>query len=130
MKLLAIPLKFTKPRSDCSINTSNYHPYSISQNNGILYVGTYYYGNLLVIVNRIVTSIFNSFCSYGLTSIRFDSFGYMATLCNLKISLYFTNGTLIKNYSNIPNNITFIGFDSNGFVFILSQSKVNVYNYS
>ena len=114
-----------------SINTSNHHPYSISQKNGILYVGTYYHGNLLVIVNRTVISSFNSLCSSALTSIRFDSFGYMTTLCtNSQMLLYFTNRTYIKTYQSIPINSTFIGFDSKRFVFILSQSEVNFYNYS
>ena len=75
-----------------TISTSTYSPYSITDYNNQMYVRDYWTGSILIIVNKVIISAFNT-ChgnSVQLAYILFDSCAYMATSCyNNQLYLYY-----------------------------------------
>ena len=106
--------------TNISINLTD-SPRSITGYNGKLYVGLTN-GNVLMMENNAVLQQFDG-CnqnSVAITSILFDNFGYMATLCyDNNIYLYNSNGTYAGLSFSTDAQPQFIGFDSQGIMRIL-----------
>jgi hypothetical protein len=113
-----------------SISISSYTPYSITEYNNKLYVGTTN-GTIFVIQNEVIINQFNGCngASVWVIFIIFDQYGYVATLCSIsKLYLYNSNGTYTGNSLSTPKNPRYIGFDTKGRFVLISQSQVFIYN--
>jgi hypothetical protein len=115
-----------------NISISPYKPYSISEYNNKMFVGTTN-GTILVIQNEMIINQFNG-CngdSVQLTSILFDQYGYMATICSdptNKLYLYNSNGTYTGTSLSTPVNPRYIGFDTKGRFILISYYQMIIYN--
>ena len=114
-----------------NISTSTYQPFSIAEFNNQIYVGDYFTGTILVIVNEVIINTFNG-CNGNaiwLTYILFDNCGLMATSChNNQLSLYHSNGTYLRKNFTTPSGPHYFGFDSIGRFFQISHSEIIIYN--
>ena len=115
-----------------SFSTSPYQPWSITEYNNQLYVGTTN-GIVLVVQNEVILKQFNG-CGENnviLSSILFDQYGYFATSCNdpiNKLYLIFPNGTYTGRTISTPINPRYIGFDSKGHLIQISTNETTIYN--
>jgi hypothetical protein len=115
-----------------NISVSPYKPYSISEYNNKMFVGTTN-GIVILIQNELIINQFNG-CngsSVSLTSILFDQYGYMATICSdptNKLYLYNSNGTYTGTSLSTPSNTRYIGFDAKGRFVVISRYQISVYN--
>jgi hypothetical protein len=115
-----------------SISISPYKPYSISENNNKMLVGTGH-GIILVIQNEVIINEFNG-CNgiiITVTFILFDQYGYMATICSDPINqlyLYNSNGTYTGTSLSTPKNPRYIGFDTKGRFILISVNQIIIYN--
>jgi hypothetical protein len=115
-----------------NISISSYKPYSITEYNNNMYVGT---GNgiILVIQNEVIINQFNG-CNgtiITVTFILFDQYGYMATICSNptnKLYLYNSNGTYTGTSLLTPVNPRYIGFDTKGRFVLISTNQTTIYN--
>ena len=113
-------------------STSPHQPMSITVSSNQLYVGTYGEGVILVYQNEILVNQFN--CCNGksdyVTSILFDTNGYMATTCEQtkKLYLFSPNGSFTGKSITTPTLPMYIGFDSKGLFILSSQKQISIYN--
>ena len=111
-----------------SIAIPSYTLFSIAGYNDQLYVGTYS-SVVLVIENKAIiqTLHINNGNMYKLTSIFFDSNGYMAiTSSENQIYLVYPNGTYVSLQT--PNEPFSFGYDTKGNFVLLSTHQINLYN--
>ena len=114
------------------ISTSPRTPYSITISSNILYVGAYG-GMIRVYKNESLINQFNG-CngnSNYLTSILFDSNGYMATSCydSYKLYLFSSNGSFTgQSITSSFYYPRYIGFDSKGRFIQMSMQQISIYN--
>jgi hypothetical protein len=119
---LNLTLKYT-------VSISTYRPYSFSEYNNELYVGTTL-GLILVINNKIVKLSFTVCSGSTITSTVSDNFGLMAISCenyNL-VKFYYHNGIFTGKNLTTPQNSMFVGFDSKGHFVQISKFQISVYN--
>jgi hypothetical protein len=115
-----------------SISISSYKPYSITEYNNNMYVGTTN-GTIIVIQNEVIINKFNG-CNgiiITVTFILFDQYGYMATICSdptNKLYLYNSNGTYTGTSLSTPKNPRYIGFDTKGRFILISTNQTIIYN--
>ncbi len=112
------------------ISISPYIPWTISEYNNKMFVGTSN-GTILVIENDRIINQFNgcNAASNQLTSILFDQYGYMATICSFpQLYLYNSNGTYTGTSLSTPSNTRYIGFDAKGRFVVISRYQISVYN--
>jgi hypothetical protein len=113
------------------ISVAPYNPFSISEYNNKMYVGTTS-GTILVMQNEIIINEFNgcNMANAALTSILFDQYGYMATSCDLrnKLYLYTQNGTYTGTSLSTPALPRYIGFDTKGRFVLISFNQISIYN--
>jgi hypothetical protein len=110
---------------------SPYKPYSITDYNNQIYVGTTI-GTILVIENEMILQTFNG-CngnSVWLTYILFDNCGLMATSCKTinHLYLYYPNGTYVGKNLTAPTEPRYMGYDSNGEFVQISYPQISIYN--
>jgi DNA-binding beta-propeller fold protein YncE len=115
-----------------NISTAPHNPFTISEYNNNIYVGTRN-GSILVIQNEVIINQFNG-CNEAyveLNFILFDQYGYMATICSdpaNKLYLYKTDGTYSGTNLSTPAKPRYIGFDSTGRFVLISKSQIIIYN--
>ena len=113
-----------------NISTSTYEPRSIVGYNSKLYVGTTV-GTILLILNRAIINSFDGCLgnSTVVTSILFDQFGYMATICNSynRMYLYHSNGTYVGKSLATVTSPYVSKFDSIGRFIIVSWYQISFY---
>ena len=112
------------------ISTEPHMPSSIAISSNKLYVGTSE-GIILIYQNEEIINQFNG-CDgkYGsITSILFDSNGYMATSCGyptLKLYLFSPNGSYTGKSITTPDCPQYIGFDSKGQFIQISGKQISI----
>ncbi len=115
-----------------SISVAPHKPYSITEYNNNMYIGTEN-STIVIIQNEVITNQFNG-CNGAfveLNSILFDKYGYMATICSYPTNiLYLFNidGTYTGTSLPTPVKPRYIGFDSTGRFVLISKSQVIIYN--
>ena len=113
-----------------SFPISPFQPFSIAENNNLLFVGTKN-GTILVILDEVIINKFPG-CNRNskmLTFMLFDQYGYMATSCDTyQLYLYYSNGTFTNMSFSTPNETRQFGYDSSGRFFLVSFHQINVYN--
>ena len=124
-----------------NISLGNNYPYGLNYFNGKLYVGTMYnsyYGSnqIAVLQNGIITNRINvTFCSigtgsqFGVTSITFDSYGYMANTCYANNTLILTdsNGTNYNKFLNTAPHSYISQIDFSGRFVVTSLQSLDIY---
>ncbi len=111
-----------------TIDISPNVPRSINGNNNLVYVGTRD-GLILVIDNQTIVQTFNGCTGASdiITSIVFDSYGYLATVCeSLKSAYIYSNGSYIGESLNFDYLLEFVNFDANGKLIFLSAYGVHI----
>jgi hypothetical protein len=105
-----------------------YSPYSLSEFNNELYIGTSQ-SLVIVLVNRIIIRSFPS-CSGAVSSIVFDDCGLTAISC-LSFNnndLYYSNETYAnKSLITPPGNPVYVGFDSKGRYVQISTQQISIF---
>ena len=111
-----------------TLNINSYNPYSLSEYNNELYVGTTT-GSILVVVNRAIIRSFTVCSSSRANSIVFDNFGLLAITCesNSIINFYYSNGTYTGNSLATTLYPMFVGFDSKRRFVYLSKSQIKIH---
>ena len=110
----------------------SYKPFSISEYNNEMFVGTTD-GTILVILNELIINQFNG-CngdSVTLNSILFDQYGYFATSCNNptnKLYLYTSNRTYTGSSLSTPIAPRYIGFDIKERFVLISTNQILINN--
>jgi hypothetical protein len=112
-----------------TVNLSqNCYPYSFSEYNNELYIGTM--SNIvLVVVNKVIIRNYTACSTQVLNYIFSNNFDFMAISCetNSKINFYHSNGTYTgKSLKTLPNPM-YVGFDSKGRLVIISQNQISVH---
>ena len=122
-----------------NISLGNDYPYGLNYFNGKLYVGTMYnsyYGinQIVVLQNGIITHRFNvTLCSivsiWGVISITFDSYGYMANSCysNNTIILTDSNGVNYNKYIKTASQPFISQIDSSGRFVLMTTQSLDIY---
>ena len=112
-----------------NISTSPYKPWSITEYNNQMYIGTDN-GRVLFVQNEVILNTFNG-CGGNnaiLYSILIDECGYVATSCgNNKLYLNFANGTSTGRTISTPMYPYYIGFDSKGHFIQISYRHIAIY---
>ena len=111
------------------INISTYIPWSITEYNNQLFVGTSS-GTILVLVNETIIKTFNGCSSGRVCYILFDQFGYMTTLCGTTrtLYLYYSNGTYAGRTKPANGYPAFQDFDSKCRFALISENQISIYN--
>ena len=114
-----------------SFSTHSHFPYSINGFKNKLYVGDSTSGLILVMINNIIVNTFNG-CfgnSVAITMISLDQNGFMANVCegSNSVYLYNVNGTYANYKLSTETTPEYIGMDSKGRVFVVSQYQVTIY---
>jgi hypothetical protein len=115
-----------------NISISSCKPFSISEYNNKMFVGTSN-GTILVIQNEMIINQFNgcNMITIKLNFILFDQYGYMATICSdptNKLYFYDTDGTYTGTFLSTPVNPRYIGFDTKGRFVVISFNQISIYN--
>ena len=122
-----------------NISLGNDYPYGLNYFNGKLYVGTMYnsyYGinQIVVLQNGIIKNRFNvSLCSivsiWGVISITFDSYGYMANSCysNNTIILTDSNGVNYNKYIKTASQPFISQIDASGRFVLMTSQSLDIY---
>jgi hypothetical protein len=110
-----------------TVSISPYKPFSFSEFNNELYIGTSR-SSVIVVVNKIIIRIFPS-CS-TVSSIVFDDCGLMATSCFIfnYNDLYYSNETYAnKSLITSPGYPVYVGFDSKGRYVQISTEQISIF---
>jgi hypothetical protein len=110
-----------------TVSISPYKPFSFSEFNNELYIGTSR-SSVIVVVNKIIIRIFPS-CS-TVSSIVFDDCGLMATSCFIfnYNDLYYSNETYAnKSLITPPGYPVYVGFDSKGRYVQISTEQISIF---
>jgi hypothetical protein len=114
-----------------NISISSYKPYSISEYNNKMYVGTLN-RRILVIQNGVIINQFYSSIWYSLWFIHilFDQYGYMARSCDLtnNLCLYTQDGIYTGTSLFIPLYPQYFGFNTKGRFVLISTNQISIYN--
>jgi hypothetical protein len=114
-------------------SVASYNPYSVSEYNNKLYIGTLN-GKILVIQNEAIkniSSIFSGMVFPSVNSIWFDEYGYIAAICNdpiNRLNFYYQNGTSHGGYLSTLAFPRYIGFDAKGRFVLISVNNICIYN--
>jgi hypothetical protein len=113
-----------------NVSVSPSKPYSISECNNELYVGTKD-GIVLVLVNKVIIRNFTGCSASPLNNIVSNNFGFMAINCELnnKINSYYSNGTYAGTSITTPSTPMYVGFDFEGQFVLISKSQISIYYY-
>jgi hypothetical protein len=102
-------------------------PWSISGFNNQIFVGNAN-GDIFLIMDKTIVKQFDGCINHysAITSIVFDSYGYMATSCADKLYLFYSNGTYShKRFTSGPRYyLNYLAYDSKGRFVILSYSEI------
>ena len=114
------------PNLDHNFSTSSYSPWSITEYNNQMYVGTTN-GTILVIVNEVIINTFNGCNGNSVQlSYNFDQCGLMATSCeNSQLYLYDPNVTYLSKNKATPIYPNYIGYDSKGRFVQISAYQIS-----
>jgi hypothetical protein len=104
------------------------HPYSFSEYNNELYIGTT--SNIvLVVVNKLIIRNFTACSGQVLNYIFSNNFDFVAISCQTisKINFYYSNGTYTGKSLTTFQHPMYVGFDSKGRLVIISQNQISIH---
>jgi hypothetical protein len=104
-----------------NVSVSPNYPYSLSEFNNELYVGTTQ-GSILVIVSQTFIRKFTVFSGLVVTSVILDNVGFIAVLCNY-------NSLSTGKSLTTPINTMYAGIDSKGRYVLMSRYQISIYYY-
>ena len=111
-----------------TIDISPNVPRSINGNNNLVNVGPRD-GYIHVINNQTITQTFNGCIGESdiITSIVFDAYGYLATVCeSLKSAYIYPNDSYVSDYLTFDSLLEFLSFDDNGQLIVMSAYRIHV----
>ena len=112
------------------ISTESYRPYSINGFKETLYVGEFFGGNIVVMIdNKIIYTFNGCLGQYSSISMIFiNPNGLMVNACwdSHAVYMYYVNGTYANNiyYTQYPK---YIGVNSKGLGFVVSEYGIHFY---
>ena len=113
------------------ISTESYRPYSINGFKETLYVGEFHGGNIVVMIdNKIIYTFNGCLGQYSSISMIFiNPNGLIANVCedSHAVFMYFVNGTYANNYLYTEQNPKYIGVNSKGIGFVVSENGIHFY---
>ena len=117
-----------------NISLGNNYPYGLNYFNGSFYIGTKSGNQILVLKNGIITDQFHvTLCSiaslWGVISITFDSYGYMAITCftDNRIVLTDSNGINYNKFLYTSSRPYISQIDATGRFVLMTSQSLDIY---
>jgi hypothetical protein len=110
------------------VSVSPYYPYSFSEYNNELYIGTT--SNMVIVVdNKVIIRNFSACSGSTLNFIYSNNFGLMAINCETinEINFYYSNGTYTGKSLATFQKPVYVGFDSKGRFVIILKNQISIY---